>query len=808
MISSNNLEPLTTPRHLEMSGEQKLLAYKRVGQAVNMAVDRLVTIGEIIAEGFQDIKGDMFDCCKDARDTGKSIEQLCIAGDLIHDSAGVAKPYVDHTAIVLASRSLLTSITRVLLLVDIIVVKQLFSFKYKDSKCPQNLECVMNFTKFVQAFSAFGTEMVEMTYLTGSNANCAKEERRRSEILSARQVLEHSVKVLITSSKVCMVHYNCVIARENRNTVFCQIRRGMDHIHFIIKDTIIESEWHSTKQQQQYSYYNNDDRGTIHATIQHFTYLMQCCRYKSKHSDPYLNAKINHHNSYRKKSMDKRWQPLDNKTKTKLYDATGLPEGERLLNECYGLDEYSPGSPKYKTSVAASTTTINQSCVCGDLIEKVLISFDRILENIHDFTDSPYTSHEMRENILIYCDHCTRELNKYLRNVVKQGGGGDHQYSKDPYQDEYIDTVLAAVKTLSEQLVNSAAEQSRDMFHALKMSTDLVNSLNVVISQQNLPHFTQKVNEFHEHCDHILDVCKLLRHIAVQDALKEQASHVSINLRIYGPQVILAAKILTKFPLSNVASENFDAFVEMWTWLVTEVNIVSKKILESMAVLSDPDLKYLTMANATASEVVKPVKSVNFQKDLPEDCKELDPESENVKRDLQPRWNEELCDNDIIKRAKNLSAMAFLMYQFTKGNGSLKTTQDLFTQAEYFAEEANRLYKILRQFSYQVPASPHKKDLLNVLDRVPTFVQTLQFTVKDHTVGPSATYVKVDHVIRETKNLMCVINSVVTKCLECATKYNLDFNSITGGLTSSNQDDCSAGAMDSKGTSNSSDITG
>uniref|UniRef100_A0A1A9VE93 Uncharacterized protein n=1 Tax=Glossina austeni TaxID=7395 RepID=A0A1A9VE93_GLOAU len=106
----------------------------------------------------------------------------------------------------------------------------------------------------------------------------------------------------------------------------------------------------------------------------------------------------------------------------------------------------------------------------------------------------------------------------------------------------------------------------------------------------------------------------------------------------------------------------------------------------------------------------------------------------------------------------------------------------------------------------QVPASPHKKDLLNVLDRVPTYVQTLQFTVKDHTVGPSATFVKVDHVIRETKNLMCVINSVVTKCLECATKYNLDFNSIVGGIStgSLHGDDCSAGAMgDSKGSSNS-----
>ena len=59
-------------------------------------------------------------------------------------------------------------------------------------------------------------------------------------------------------------------------------------------------------------------------------------------------------------------------------------------------------------------------------------------------------------------------------------------------------------------------------------------------------------------------------------------------------------------------------------------------------------------------------------------------------------------NNDIVKRAKNMSSMAFSMYQFTRGDGQLKTTQDLFTQGEYFAEEANRLYKVARIFSYQV----------------------------------------------------------------------------------------------------------
>lgn len=67
------------------------------------------------------------------------------------------------------------------------------------------------------------------------------------------------------------------------------------------------------------------------------------------------------------------------------------------------------------------------------------------------------------------------------------------------------------------------------------------------------------------------------------------------------------------------------------------------------------------------------------------------------------KWNGESDENnDIVKRAKNMSSMAFSMYQFTKGEGTLRTTQDLFTQAEYFAEEANRLYKVVREFSYQV----------------------------------------------------------------------------------------------------------
>jgi hypothetical protein len=64
------------------------------------------------------------------------------------------------------------------------------------------------------------------------------------------------------------------------------------------------------------------------------------------------------------------------------------------------------------------------------------------------------------------------------------------------------------------------------------------------------------------------------------------------------------------------------------------------------------------------------------------------------------KWQQR--DNEIVRRAKNMSSMAFSMYLFTRGEGPLHTTQDLFIQAEYFAEEGTKLFHAVKHFSLQV----------------------------------------------------------------------------------------------------------
>lgn len=75
---------------------------------------------------------------------------------------------------------------------------------------------------------------------------------------------------------------------------------------------------------------------------------------------------------------------------------------------------------------------------------------------------------------------------------------------------------------------------------------------------------------------------------------------------------------------------------------------------------------------------------------------------------LNPAQADELArkrsleENEIVEKAKTMTQIFETMLEFTNGTGALKTTQDLFTTAESFGDEANKFYKIVRYLTYQV----------------------------------------------------------------------------------------------------------
>ncbi|XP_050666245.1 alpha-catulin isoform X2 [Leptidea sinapis] len=659
-------------------------AVQRVGAAVACAVERFVAVGETIADDNPDVRHSMVLACKEARAAGRSIERVC-AGT---DGAGM----------VTAARGLLGAVTRVLLLADMVVVRQLLLAKDKVARSLDRLESVSNFAEFVRAFTEFGGSMVELARLTAERRADLRDERRRAQVAAARNVLERSTLMLLTSSKTCMRHPGSASARENRDTVFCQMRRAMDLIHYVVRDGLP----------------GHDDQ--THEAAQ--------------------------------------WE-----TGTALGALRGLATQVRTARSRGGADA------ARRRALAATLRAL--------------------VERTHDFTDSAYTSHEHRQRILALAERIAYELERLVSVAVsleEQGSSGTLAALESSCAG-----AISAASELERALVVAARDQAKDLAPLAEQARKLASDLSHLASscgERESERLHNIASQLHEQLDHIIEVCKLLRHIAMSETLQVSAKFSEINLRIYGPQVVTAARTLAAHPGSAAARENLDVFVDMWAWLLSDAARLAKELLNITDDKPDKQQYSSLPRPGKHGTTSKPLKAVRLDSDEQAKIAKSGLEMKMMSSEMDAetdKWQGADENNDIVKRAKNMSSMAFAMYQFTKGEGRLNTTQDLFTQAEYFAEEANRLYKIVRQFSYQVPAGTAKKELLEHLDKVPTYVQQLQFTVKEPTVGRAATFSKVDNVIQETKHLMNVISKVVTTCFDCANKYKLDFTGLSAG---------------------------
>lgn len=86
--------------------------------------------------------------------------------------------------------------------------------------------------------------------------------------------------------QMCLRHPECRSSQENRDTVFCQMRRAMDLIHYVVKDGVLETDsdqlkmnGHSPPQESQGVFRTRQVRIQIYIHIDclsHFQFFKYC----------------------------------------------------------------------------------------------------------------------------------------------------------------------------------------------------------------------------------------------------------------------------------------------------------------------------------------------------------------------------------------------------------------------------------------------------------------------------------------------------------------------------------------------------
>ncbi|XP_033981055.1 alpha-catulin isoform X1 [Trematomus bernacchii] len=661
--------------------ERTLAAIHRVGQAVSVAVGRFVAVGEAIASENQELKDEMGQACFEARRAGDAIAQLTDAGSpLPSQSEGCGTVFNDRTGMVKAARLLLSSVTKVLVLADRIVIKQIITSRNKVLVTLDHLERVSTFQEFVQIFSQFGNEMVEFAHLTGDRQNDLKDEKKKARMAAARAVLEKCTMMLLTASKTCLRHPDCESARINKDAVFQRMRCALEQVIEIVTEARSCGE-------------NKMLPASIYNGIKDFKSNVECLR-------------------------------------ENLY-------------------------------------TLSPQSMGGQL--------EALVERTEDFTDSAYTSHEQRQAILGLCQLARQDTQQLVHAWVE--AQSVHAKEATEGMEVAILKTCQSLNDLRRELHKVAVCRTTDLLKVHGEHLPL-RALKAAGAEGNLEAVAEYSRTLTEQKEQLVETCRLLCHVSGTEPLEITCIHAEETFHVIGPQIISAAQTLALHPSSKIAKENLEVFCEAWesqlcdmALLLREINDVFEGRREKRSYLSLPRAGKHT-ANLKTAKAVK--LDAEEQSSMAKLGLELRLLSSDVDTEVE-KWEEQ--EHDIVRQSQSLASMAYNMYLFTRGEGLLKTTLDLFHQAEVLSEEGVQLCSSFRTFSTQL-VDEEKSVVMTEMEKVVAFCQQLQMGGKTPVQGKTATFQKVDSSIQATRGILTVVLYLLPFCNKLNKKYKSERSSL------------------------------
>ncbi|XP_049606784.1 alpha-catulin isoform X4 [Syngnathus scovelli] len=646
--------------------ERTLVAIQRVGQAVSVAVGRFVAVGEAIALEHHELKDEMGHACFEARRAGDTIAQLTEPGPPCVVPSPSVTVFSDRSGMVKAARLLLSSVTKVLVLADRIVIKQIVASRNKVLVTLEHLERVSTFQGFVHIFSQFGNEMVDFAHLTGDRQNDLKDERKKARMAAARAVLEKCTMMLLTASKTCLRHPDCESARINKDAVFQRMRCALEQVVDIVTEA----------------------RG--------------CAK-------------------------------------------TVLP-----ASICDAVKDYKMSVESLRDKLAASPP------------EGVGRRLEALVERTEDFTDSPYTGHQQRQAILALCQLARQDARQLLHAWTQA------QSLQAMETSEELEVAIAkscqSVNDLRRELHKVAVGRT---FELLRMHAEHspLRALKAAGAQGDPEAVAQYSRTLTEQKEQLVENCRLLCHVCGTKPLEITCVHAQETFHVIGPQIVSAAQTLALHPSSKIAKENLDVFCEAWESQLADVVLLLREIDDVLEGKQGDKRAYLSLPrtgkHAANTKSAKPVElDAEEQSGVAKVGLELRLLSSDVDAELE-KWEEQ--EQQVVRHSQSVASMAYNMYLFTRGEGLLKTTLDLFRQAEVLSEEGLQLCSSLQIFSTQL-VGDEKLALMSKVEKLLVLCQQLQAGSRTPVLGKSATFQKVDSSIQTTRSMLTLILNILPAC--------------------------------------------
>ncbi|KAI9588125.1 catenin alpha [Glossina fuscipes] len=827
MSVEKTLEPLvlqvTTLVNTKGPSKKKKGKSKRASAlvaAVEKATENFIQKGEQIAYENPDITSEMLAAVDEVRKTGDTMS--IAAREFSEDPCSSLK----RGNMVRAARNLLSAVTRLLILADMVDVHLLLKSLQIVEDDLNRLKTVSSQDELLNNMRQFGHNAHELIKQAAKRQQELKDPQLRDDLAAARAMLKKHSTMLLTASKVYVRHPELDLAKVNRDFILKQVCDAVNTISDV-------AQGKSTQPTDIYS-----GAGELAAALDDFDegIIMDPMTYSEKRSRQLLEERLESIISAAALMAD--------------ADCTRDERRERIVAECNAvrqalqdlLSEYmsnmgqkdnSPGLDRAIDQMCRKTRDLRRQ-LRKAVVDHVSDSFLETTTPLIDLIEAAKTGNEkkVREKADIFTKHAEKLVE--VANLVCSMSNNEDGVKMVRY-------AAAQIESLCPQVINAASI--------------LTVRPNSKVAQENMTAYRQawevQVRVLTEAVDdittiddflavsenHILDdVNKCVLALQMEDAEDLRTKAGAIQGRsarvcnvveaemdnyepcIYTKRVLEAVKVLrdqvmSKFDqrveaavvaLSSNSNKDVDEndFIDASRLVYDGVREIRRAVLMNRSSEDlDTDTEFepvedMTLETRSRSSAHTGDQTVDEYPDISGICTAREAMRKMTEEDKQKiaqqvelfrrekltfdsevaKWDD--TGNDIIFLAKHMCMIMMEMTDFTRGRGPLKTTMDVINAAKKISDAGNKLTQLTRDIAEQCPESTTKKDLLAYLQRIDLYCHQIQITskVKADVQNISGELIvsgldSATSLIQAAKNLMNAVVLTVKYSYVASTKY-------------------------------------
>ncbi|XP_071667760.1 catenin alpha-3 isoform X2 [Patagioenas fasciata] len=681
-------------------------------------------------------------------------------------------------AVVQAARSLLTAVTRLLILADMVDVAYLLEHLTVFQRTFESLRNVSSKSDLQKTYQRFRKDLENLDYLAYKRQQDLKSSNQRDEIAAARASLKENSSLLHSICSACLEHSDVASLTASKDSICNEIQNALN----VISNA---SQGVGNKMAQPTSH-----TATLGSALDELENLIIL--------DP---LEVNEEKI--RPSLEKRLEAIISGAAL-LADSSCTRDvhRERIIAECNAirqalqdlLSEYINNTDKKERSNALNVAIDSMCKKTRDLrrqLRKAII--DHISDSFLDTTVPLLVlieaakngrEKEIKEYAAIFREHTSRLV-------------------------EVINAALALAARPKSQVVKSTMEMYRSTWenhiHVLTEAVDDITSIDDFLAVSE-SHILEDVNKCiialrEQNADNLDRAAGAIRGRASRIAHIVSGEMDNYEPGAYTEGVMTNVQYLTKSVIPefisqvNVALESiskktvhlFDdnQFVDISKKVYDTIHNIRCSVMmirtpEELEDVSDLEEDYDARSRTSIQTEGKTDRAKMTQ--LPEAEKEKIAEQvadfKKVKSKLDAEieiWDD--TSNDIIVLAKRMCVIMMEMTDFTRGRGPLKNTSDVINAAKMISESGSRMDVLARLIANQCPDQSCKQDLLAYLEQIKLYSHQLkicsQVKAEIQNLGGELIMSALDSVtslIQAAKNLMNAVVQTVKMSYIASTK--------------------------------------